>query len=498
MVTSTAQDDAPAWLNERVLFILVAIVTISHLVFAALAGPGMDESYYTLWSEHLSVAYLDHPPMVAYIIAAGRTLFGDTLLGMRFVPTIMIALTALATWRIGVLLFSRFTAAVAVLLMNFIPVQALAYLATPDAPCLFFCAATLWAVAEFVHSRKPFWWIIAGVFIGLALWSKYTALLVAGGLVLFLFTSRERLAWLKLWQLWAGGVVSVLVYAPVLIYNATHDWIPFRFQGKRTIVGEVNLESILRYQGELIYGYLVTLGPAIVAFALAAIVAFFVTRRREDGNGLALLVWTTLPGLAYFVVHALHGTVQAHWPLPLAPGLTLLAAWMTVAIWRRVAWVGVGATVLNCALGILFSVLLVVQVFWQPVDLGPYDRSNELRGWPELFANIESVAKANGARTISLANTYETTGELSLQALFQKSDILVRAADDPVRWLFMPPIPADALAAPSIFITLDGAAPPEWVTGARLIGEGSRVDTRRTFATYQMYLVDTFPVAPAD
>jgi 4-amino-4-deoxy-L-arabinose transferase-like glycosyltransferase len=488
--------DAPVWLNGRVLFILVAIVTIWHLVVAAFAGPGMDESYYTLWSQYLSIGYLDHPPMVALVIAAGRALLGDNLLGIRLVPTIMIALTALAIWRIGVLLFSRFVAAVAVLLFNFLPIQGLAYLATPDAPCIFFCAATLWAVAEFVSSRRGYWWLVAGVFMGLALWSKYTAAFLAIGLALYLLSSRERIAWLRIWQVWAGGVVALLVFSPVIAWNASHDWIPFRFQGVRTVVGDLNWQDALTHELELLYGYLVTLGPVVCAFAFGTIIAFFFRQRRDGWSGLALPIWASLPGLAYFAFHSLHGAVQAHWPLPLTPALTLIGAWAIVALWNRGAWAGIGLAALNCLLGIAFAALLALQIFVQPIDLGPNDRANELRGWPQLFAEIEATAKANGAKTISVSRTYELTGELSTQALFKRSDIPVRAVDEPLRWLFLPPLPADVTAAPSIFV-INKETPPEWLNGAKLVGTASRSDRIRPFVTYWLFLVDRFPTPPA-
>jgi len=43
-----------------------------------------DEAYYWLWSKHLAASYRDKGPAIAWTIAAGTKLFGDTVFGIRF------------------------------------------------------------------------------------------------------------------------------------------------------------------------------------------------------------------------------------------------------------------------------------------------------------------------------------------------------------------------------------------------------------------------------
>ena len=52
----------------------------------------------------------------------------------------------------------------------------------------------------------------------------------------YLLTSRERLSWLKLWQVWAGAALAVLLFAPVLWIAAHYGFDSFRFQlGRSTL-----------------------------------------------------------------------------------------------------------------------------------------------------------------------------------------------------------------------------------------------------------------------
>src|SRR5258706_5482912 len=47
-----------------------------------------EEAYHWCYARHPALSYYDHPPMIAWMIAAGRLLFGDTAAGIRFVPWI--------------------------------------------------------------------------------------------------------------------------------------------------------------------------------------------------------------------------------------------------------------------------------------------------------------------------------------------------------------------------------------------------------------------------
>jgi len=66
------------------VFWLIFAYTGLKLIVSGLAPLHPDEAYYWLWSQHLSLGYYDHPPMVAYWIKAGTAIFGENPLGVRF------------------------------------------------------------------------------------------------------------------------------------------------------------------------------------------------------------------------------------------------------------------------------------------------------------------------------------------------------------------------------------------------------------------------------
>ncbi len=77
------------------------------------------------------------------------------------------------------------------------------------------------------------WWIGTGLCAGVALASKYSAVLTIGGAFLYLATSPAHRRWLRRPEPYLAGVLALAVFSPVILWNATHGWASFAFQGER-------------------------------------------------------------------------------------------------------------------------------------------------------------------------------------------------------------------------------------------------------------------------
>ena len=66
--------------------LLIGAVLLGRLIYIASGTIELseDEAYYWLWSQEPALAYYSKPPLVAYTIALGTLLWGDTHLGVRF------------------------------------------------------------------------------------------------------------------------------------------------------------------------------------------------------------------------------------------------------------------------------------------------------------------------------------------------------------------------------------------------------------------------------
>ena len=77
------------------------------------------------------------------------------------------------------------------------------------------------------------WWLATGICAGLALCSKYSAVLTLIGAVAFLVTEPTSRRWLMRPHPYVAGIVALVIFLPVLVWNAGHGWVSFLFQGGR-------------------------------------------------------------------------------------------------------------------------------------------------------------------------------------------------------------------------------------------------------------------------
>ena len=471
------------WLRLPVVAALVIGLCALRLAVAAASDLTLDEAYYALWSLHPDWGYLDHAPFVAWMIAAGRAIAGDSELGVRFLTVLGALPLSAMLYRTGLLLYGQREAALGTIWFNLTLFAAAAFISTPDIPSVLFWAATLWAVAEFIASRNANWWLAVGLFAGLGLVGKYTNVFLLPGLLLFIVSTSERRRWLGLWQVWAGVLVAALVFAPVALWNASHDWASFLFQGKRT-VGDPVPAQVLGRVVEYLLGQVLIGGPVLAGMLLVGL-------RRLGGNrGLPLV--TALPALAYFLYHCLHAQVQLNWTAPLWPGLALAAGAAAIALQPASrtrlfsAFLGV-----HVAGGLLLAALLYVQVLFAPFAWGRADRTTELHGWSALAAGFRQQAEARGAQWIGTDGAYGFTGELAAYGHFAGSGLAIEPIGQSQRWTYLDRDPG-RLTWPALLVLPErdpGFVPDELFGKVEALGELPRVGPRGPLESYRTYLV---------
>ena len=118
----------------RPLLWLIVGTTIFRAIVGATIPLIDDEAYYWLWAHHLDWSYLDHPPMIAYIVFL-TTRFGDDAIWIRLGALVLGAATTYALFLLGRELFSARTGFIAAVLFQIVPLlTGSGLLATPDGP----------------------------------------------------------------------------------------------------------------------------------------------------------------------------------------------------------------------------------------------------------------------------------------------------------------------------------------------------------------------------
>lgn len=492
MTPPTPDRETPFWLRPLALTIVVLLLLAGRAWIAIDTDLVGDEGYYTLWSLYPGAGYLDHPPAIAWAIALGRLLLGETELGVRVFALLAPLAISAALYRTGRLLLDATAAGVAVLWYNLSAGVALSFLSTPDVPSTLFWMLAVWALAEFVRGRNANWWLVVGLMAGLGVMGKYTNLFLGLGFVLFALTSRERRQWLRLWQFWAGGLVALLVIAPNLWWNAQNGWATAIFQGRRITdsAGSGALGNFI----ELAAGQALFLGPFTLIFFVVGLVLYLIGPTRPDRAALALPTLSSLPALAYFLYHASYARVELNWLLPLWPMAALIAAWTAVRAIPRIPGLWqIGRAGLYGQT--LFGALLVGVVYWvaifHPPGLADHDRTRDMAGWAELRQQIDRYADAAGAAWIGTAEGYGVVGLLTSYGKFTGATLPIVPVGDSARFAFMP---AAQLTFPAVFVqTSDSAGnppPPEGLFGrAELLGVAERRFGTEVKAYFSVYKV---------
>lgn len=353
--------------------ICVAIALASfalHLAYLPMTELTPHEAYYWQYSRHLDWSFYDHPPMSALWIGAGTALFGRNEFGVRFGGAVAgLGVTLFVFFAARRLAGARKALAVASAL-SCVPLFALlSASAGPDIPLAFFWSAAAWAVIEAVFARRPALWLVAGLALGGALLSKYTAVGLAGGVFIFLVSTPEGRRHLGTPWPWAALLVAAAAFTPVVWWNSQHQWASFAFQLSRRAGKSAKLEP-----GEAL-DYLAEQALVVTPmFLVAFLAALGRARPREPrawfGACLFAPVWLG------FLAVSMTTSVKRHWPGVGYLGGALLLATVPLPAWvRRRAWIAPAA----CALALALSLGVAVHAAVVP----PIKPQATLAGWRE-------------------------------------------------------------------------------------------------------------------
>ena len=395
------------------LAVIIGTLTLLRLILAAIVPVAPDEAYYWVWSHALAPGYVDHPPMVALWIRAGTALAGQTALGVRLLGPLAAALASWMLFDAGRRLFDDARAGlIATLLLNAtLLVGAGSVIMTPDSPLLFFWTACLWATCRLSTDGRAAWWLIAGLFGGLALDSKYTAMFLWIGIGLWALWVPHVRAWLRRWQPWAACGIGLLLFAPVLIWNAQHRWIGLVRQGGR--VGDWRPARALGFLAELLGSQVGLATPLIFLLCMIGLLAACRRAWRGRAPGWSLLALLSLPSILMFLQHAIGDRVQGNWPAVVYPALTLAAAGVVTGVPRPAGGV-LGrwrtAVVLGFAMTGVAYLQAAAGLFPLPPRLDPV--ALRLSGWDTLAGQVQRLALRTDAVYVA-AEGYALGGELA-------------------------------------------------------------------------------------
>jgi len=361
--SSNTKPDSYAFRQLLAVAALIVALTALRMIYASLIDLRTDEAYYWTWSKENVLSFLDHPPMIAWFIRFGTAIFGDTNFGVRFAGILAMLVTQLLLAD----MVRRVTHDVrAVVLAVLMPEAALYYgllmaKVSPDVALIPFAVAMVWALIRLNESGDARWWLAAGVFAGLALLSKFTAVMLLPAVAAFMLVPDWRRRWLLSPYPWLAALIAVVLFLPVLIWNAGHDWASFRFQFVRaTATHEWSLRTV---------GDFIGLQFGLVGFILLPVVlsglALTAWRGYRRGDAVAILLSTAvIAPFAYFFWKSLTLRVGDTWPMFMWP-IGFAAAAINIAMLPREGWPAwmIKSTISWAVAAIASGIVMVVLIF---------------------------------------------------------------------------------------------------------------------------------------
>ncbi|MDB6154353.1 MAG: glycosyltransferase [Chthoniobacteraceae bacterium] len=296
------------------LVVGLALLRVGYLGFAELFP---EEAYYWNYAKHLDIGYLDHPPMVAWLIHLGTSLFGNNEWGVRLFALLSSLTAGFFAFKLTALLYNRGTAIVALLLLQVLPFFFMTgFMITPDAPLMGCWAGMLYFLARVFLTQSTGAWIGVGICLGLGMLSKYTIALLGPATLLFITLDPPSRIWWRRLAPYGAVLLAIVIFTPVILWNAQHDWASFNFQSVDRAAEPRRFSS-----HELLASILALLTPIGLFLAGRALIGKPVAKKADEADfearrRLFTRVFTLVP-LAVFVAFSVIHRVKLNWTGPL-------------------------------------------------------------------------------------------------------------------------------------------------------------------------------------
>ena len=419
VINLASQDAASIARRKRIKASLLALLVVLfgvHVWYSVRLNLIPDEAYYWSWSKDLDVCYRDQPGMVAWVNALFTSIIGQNELGVRAPALLFAVLSTLLVYLTVKRLFGDDVMALAAAtLMNLLPVfTAGGVLFLHDNVMMFFWALALYALVCIATTGKPWYWALLALSVLAAMYSKFTAVLIVPCIGLFILLSPDQRHWIKRREPYLAAMAVLLLYMPVIAWNANHRWIAYLAVDRLSHIAAFSMAERAWSLSDFFLGQAGIVSPVIFAIIVFAMLerTYSLLRKRSDVH--LLLVCTSLPLFLYFMQLSLRTKVQANWPMAVYLSGTILAVefvWDRIKSgdvgWKVMAWVGVIAC-------FAFSLAIHVHAIKPIVPyLAGRDITDQLYGWRELAAKVDEEKAAIGGPGIRIiARKYQIASEL--------------------------------------------------------------------------------------
>ncbi len=383
----------------------VGYVIVLKLFYLGVPELLFEEAYYWNYAQHLDIGYLDHPLIVAWTIKIFTYLLGNIEFAVRLGAFLYWFVTAYFVFKLTQKIFNKTIAYHALVLLAILPAYfSFGFFMSPDAPLTACWAAAIYFIHQALITEDKKAWLAFGVALGAGMSSKYTIVLLAAAIVLFMLFDKDARKWFLRPQPYVAGLITLILFSPVIIWNVQHNWLSFTFQSTGRLESGHHF-SLPRFVSNLI----ITLTPTglLSVIAVACFRKPILTCSQEisahfENRSYTLLAWLSLFPVMIYAALSLIRASKLNWTGPcwlglipfLALLLTQIPAFSTPKLlaWSQRAW----PTTIVILLMIYGAGMHYLGVGFPKV---PFPQNTHLLGFQDLGREVEDIKKQLGKET---------------------------------------------------------------------------------------------------
>ncbi|TDG36158.1 glycosyltransferase family 39 protein [Pedobacter changchengzhani] len=386
-------------------FLLLFGILIIRLASIWLMGPMPQDAYYFFYAQHPALSYFDHPPAIAVLLKIFTSILGKHVYAIKLADSLLTVAISISLYQLAIKFFpNQVSKKIIILFLSTLMVSVLSLVSTPDTPLLFFWALTLIALFEAIFNNKKSYWLIAGVLMGLAFDSKYTAVFLPAGMILFLLLSTSKRKYLlSVWP-WLACIIMVFVAAPVIIWNVQNHFASFAFQGAQRMHAAAAFQLQPKFVAGLI-GHqlflLIPIGLIAIFYALIQIIKKYKNSWKLMPAETVFLLCFFLPLFSVFLILSPIYWIKINWMMPAYITGIILAGNVISKKWLNV----------QVVISFVVHFGLLIEVLFYPF---PIKSDDTWVGWKEVTEKANAIQTQQHANFIFSADNYKTTAELNL------------------------------------------------------------------------------------
>ena len=379
---------------SKIVFILSCVLLFVRLLFILNTYLVDDEAYYAMYARHLSWGYIDHGPVVAFVIWI-FTQFSESSFTVRLGSVLLMTLLPYLLY-IYVRKYINTTSALVVSLLvsaNLL-FHTNSIIITPDVPLAFFSITSIlfYYIAYFKNENFIY---LGGMMLGLAILSKVSALFPAIGIVLFPIIIKEKRYWLKNIHYYGSFLLSFALFIPFVVWNFQNDMAFVRYQGSH-----IAQRGGFNHFIELWLGVALLIGPLYFYYSILKPITNLKNWKILNNEKKYFTLVTVVP-LFYFVAHSLFSRFELNWVAPVFfGGLFLLGVELDSL--KKVS----KAFTIQIIYSLALISLIMIQTFYPILPLkGKSDPTNRYFMYNNLIEDTKNLLidneDLNGLRIVS-------------------------------------------------------------------------------------------------